>query len=69
MLVDGYGFPAVETNITLGEVTLTFGSKVLEVYDIDESKFVSLEEANESSLINDSVVKSIECILGFNYLN
>ncbi len=69
MLVDGYGFPAVETNITLGEVTLTFGSKVPEVYDIDESKFVSLEEANESSLINDSVVKSIECILGFNYLN
>lgn len=69
LLIDGYGFPAVETDITLGEVTLTFGSKVPEVYDIDESKFVSLEDAYESSLINDSVVKSIEYILGFNYLN
>ena len=69
LLPAGYGLPGTATDVTLGEVTLTFGGKVPEVYDIDESNFVSLEEAYESSLIDDRVVKSIEYILGYNNVN
>lgn len=69
LLPAGYGLPGTATDVTLGEVTLTFGGKVPEVYDIDESNFVSLEEAYESSLIDDGVVKSIEYILGYNNVN
>ena len=69
LLPAGYGLPGTATDVTLGEVTLTFGGKVPEVYYIDESNFVSLEEAYESSLIDDGVVKSIEYILGYNNVN
>ena len=69
LLPAGYGLPGTATDVTLGEVTLTFGGKVPEVYHIDESNFVSLEEAYESSLIDDGVVKSIEYILGYNNVN